>query len=86
MGKLVIRFVVKPSSELSICLVSLSFDGLETLCFVIVAFLCHLHIFGPAAEKTDLRTNANSEYPDQPVHPRSLVRILAVRLHNKETL
>ena len=37
---------------------------------------------GPMAEKWDLRTYANTEDPDQPAHPRSLVRIIVVRLHN----
>ena len=34
----------------------------------------------------DPRTYANSEDPDQTALPRSLVRILAVRLHNIGTL
>ena len=39
-------------------------------------------IYGPAAVKKDIGTYANSEDPDQPAHPRSLVRIFTVRLHN----
>ena len=38
-----------------------------------------MRVYGPAAEKRDLRTYANSEDPDQPVHSRSLVRIFAYR-------
>ena len=56
-----------------------------------------MFIFGPAAEKRDLSTYANSEDsihstytnskdPDQPVHPRSLVRIFGLHLHSIGTL
>ena len=41
---------------------------------------------GLAAEKRGLRTNANSEDPDQPAHPRSLSRFFAVLLHNMGTV
>ena len=34
------------------------------------------------AEKRDHRTYAESEDPDQPAHPRSLVRSFTVRLNN----
>ena len=55
--------------------------GLDMLpCF------CKILIYGPAAEKRDLRTFGNSEDPDQPAHARSLVRIFAVHLHNRWTL
>ena len=37
---------------------------------------------GPVAKKRDLRIYANSEDQDQTAHPRSLVRILTVRLYN----
>ena len=40
----------------------------------------------PAAGKRDLKTYAKSKDPDQTVHPRSLVRIFAVRPHNMGTL
>ena len=43
-------------------------------------------IYGPAAEKEDLRIYAKSEDTDQPAYPRSLVRIFADRLHNIGTL
>ena len=39
----------------------------------------NMRTYGSAAEKRDLRTYANSKYPDQTAH---LVRIFAVRLHN----
>ena len=38
--------------------------------------------FVQAAEKLDIRTYANSKDPDHPAHPRSPVRVFAVRLHN----
>ena len=41
---------------------------------------------GLAAEKKGLRTYANIVDPDQTAHPRSLVRIFAVRLHSIVTL
>ena len=47
---------------------------------------CLLFTYGPAAEKKDLRTYANSKDPDQPVHLCSLVRIFAVHLHTIGTL
>ena len=43
---------------------------------------CPKDIFGPAAEKRDLRTYANSEDPVQTAHPRSLDWIFAVRLYS----
>ena len=43
-------------------------------------------IFGPGLRKRNLRTYANSEYTDQPAHPRSPIRIFAVHLHNIGTL
>ena len=42
--------------------------------------------FVQAAEKIDIRTYANSKDPDHPAHPRSPVRVFAVRLHNIGTL
>ena len=53
---------------------------------VVFKYIQYSKLYGPAAEKRDLRTYANSENPDQPAHLRSLVRIFAVRLHNIGTL
>ena len=53
------------------------------VCVVYVQFAVHL---GSVAEKRELITYANSKDPDQPAHPRRLVRIFAVRLHNEGTL
>ena len=47
---------------------------------LILMYVLNVYEIGPAAEKRDLRTYANSEDPDQTVHPRSLVKIFAVRL------
>ena len=41
-----------------------------------------LVFYGLANKKRELRTFANSEGPDQPAHPRSLIRTFALRLHN----
>ena len=38
--------------------------------------------FGPPSAKTCLRAYADSEGPDQPAHPRSLIRAFAVRKQN----
>ena len=63
----------------------------------VLTVICHISVFvkrgsqvrstfGPAAEKRDLRSYTNSEDQEQPAHPRSLVWISAVRLHNIGTL
>ena len=53
------------------------------MCVSLLSKFIPLRIYGPAAGISDLRTYANSEDSDQPGHPRSLVRIIAVRLHNE---
>ena len=39
-------------------------------------------IYGPCHAKTCLRAYADRDVPDQPAHPRSLIRALAVRKHD----
>ena len=38
-----------------------------------------LEIYGPHRSKAYLRAYTHSAYPDQPAHPRSLIRAFAVR-------
>ena len=53
------------------------------VCGLILVFLVS---YGPEAEGRDFRKYANTEDPDHPAHPRSLVSIFAVRLHKIRTL
>ena len=65
---------------------SISLGAIARLWSMIVGIPGHLLNVGWRLRKRGLRTYANSEDPDQTAHPRSLVRIFAVRLHSIGTL
>ena len=71
-------------------ILSVKYKLIQVICVQFLpVFVVYRNIFyslASAAEEKVLRTYSNSEDTDQSAHPRSLVRIFAVRLHNIGTL